>query len=1067
MASGKSADGTIPSLGNLPVLPRDYPLFDWNDWPDARAALTSGTATNQFPKEAWNAIVDALADALEEAGVGWQDPYNVDDSKILTPFGKFTASSVNVVRGHIDLITDFPWPWEVDPNFRGYIGTKYFVGTRIEYDEEGGIAKIKQGNEVYPEYILELARRINLLIELLRGTLDTPAMDTTHKAQTLLRSSGAMSGSGVNFGKHHLAKTNVGKLYIFGFSGEGFSASTRSFSASNFEMQKVRGDGISKSVPIKTNISATGRVARDELVVRAAAQYLANTIQAASMEYILRIPFDASYLGASISSASINKNNTKLVVPQNISTLNHDVVITAQKDLKSIDAKNNSVTNAQLSILPIRPRFVVTEEKSRTIADLVISITRITRLLMDAEMLLRGYAIAEKKIPDSIIMQWAGDAVQMQAMAELEKIAAYLLSTESSIYGTASGTSGMFDPRYGFGFDRWVLNAGGKIELPADHYGLSIFGTPFKSGSRVMLPNNRALWGLAGFLRTVRPKNEPPTKRLLRLGKTEISKVSPRLQPPEQVHLWDTGVTYVTANARYLTPTKRRLRSLLLNLTKASATAQYPELVKLKELALLIAKSSPRLAIPENDLLKAYMRLMVKTSIALQAPVNIFQNGFINLYGKTDPALQEPHLQLLFAEDSSSNGSGAKLQSPTDRLLTLGGNEAHKSCPAKEAPVSFGLLHDAKEKHTASANRTVPWATNLTVISNANILAATEMQEPLAVALRTVSELGGYAAAVEIMRIYLRGLAEMQLSGEADAKCKNPDAYLMEVAEEMLSVANASALTRLPVPASGKAIILLSAYIQALLQVAQRLKMQTAMQIQMCSSGVTDIPWDGNIGKVTLKVDADAGGSIITIVTGYGKIVLEYPELFAFADIAKTVHGAGQTIILDITAKLGGKSARYAITLMHGFIPEIYVYAGGNAEVVRRINAFASVEDIDVICGGGKAKTNSTRATGAIEFAATCGGSVRYGDGSWANPEVRGTDLYITHAQQAWSDDSKLYVDLDVFFDPIRNESDLYIRSVDYAWTDRDNINIDTAFFLEPVREGSNLYIRQDIFGGE
>ena len=65
MASGKSAGGTIPSLGNLPVLPRDYPLFDWTasngsaTAAQTRKAYTAASEQGQcadFSRYVWNDI---------------------------------------------------------------------------------------------------------------------------------------------------------------------------------------------------------------------------------------------------------------------------------------------------------------------------------------------------------------------------------------------------------------------------------------------------------------------------------------------------------------------------------------------------------------------------------------------------------------------------------------------------------------------------------------------------------------------------------------------------------------------------------------------------------------------------------------------------------------------------------------------------------------------------------------------------------------------------------------------------------------------------------------------------
>lgn len=169
-----SADGR---LLDIPVLDSTFPLFDWEDWPDSESALVSGGQTAAFEKEAWNAIVDTLADALESAGISWSTTYTTaEEAKITEEYGDLYAKAFNSLRHNIDRPASLGWAWAQRLSFRGHVGREDFRGV----DQYGTSA-----DDVYPEYIRELVRKLNLLIEIMRGTADTA--EARHQAlfQTL------------------------------------------------------------------------------------------------------------------------------------------------------------------------------------------------------------------------------------------------------------------------------------------------------------------------------------------------------------------------------------------------------------------------------------------------------------------------------------------------------------------------------------------------------------------------------------------------------------------------------------------------------------------------------------------------------------------------------------------------------------------------------------------------------------------------------------------------------------------------------------------------------------------
>lgn len=148
-------------LIRTPLLYANYPLFDWDDWPDSYDALVSGGLTSEFEKECWNDIVDTLYDALVEAGLEWDDKYTTrSGARITEVYGDLYADAFNSIRHNIERPAPFGFKWAYDPTFRGYTGRADFRGV----DAVGE----KSADDVYPEYFKELVRRLNLLIDILR-----------------------------------------------------------------------------------------------------------------------------------------------------------------------------------------------------------------------------------------------------------------------------------------------------------------------------------------------------------------------------------------------------------------------------------------------------------------------------------------------------------------------------------------------------------------------------------------------------------------------------------------------------------------------------------------------------------------------------------------------------------------------------------------------------------------------------------------------------------------------------------------------------------------------------------
>lgn len=158
-------------LTQIPVLPSDYPLFDWADWPDSRAALVKGGETRKFQRQCWNAMVDLFTGAMEEAELPMPEGISLELLRIPEDplYGPMTAARMNGMLKTIESCIYLwrQWRWDYDNTIRGFLNRRYF---RASYNSN--IVNIDP-DIVYPEYFLELAQTMNLVLELMRGTWPT------------------------------------------------------------------------------------------------------------------------------------------------------------------------------------------------------------------------------------------------------------------------------------------------------------------------------------------------------------------------------------------------------------------------------------------------------------------------------------------------------------------------------------------------------------------------------------------------------------------------------------------------------------------------------------------------------------------------------------------------------------------------------------------------------------------------------------------------------------------------------------------------------------------------------
>lgn len=156
-------------IDRIPILSEDYPLFDWDDHPLSYYALGEGELVSGFQKETWNAIIDKTLAALSAAGMSWDSKYTTaSGAKITEAYGPLSAKMFNSVRYNIDRPAPVGWGWAYNPALRGYVGREDFKG----YAEYG-----LNGDLFYAEYLLEMVRRLNLMLSIMKGTANLKEME--------------------------------------------------------------------------------------------------------------------------------------------------------------------------------------------------------------------------------------------------------------------------------------------------------------------------------------------------------------------------------------------------------------------------------------------------------------------------------------------------------------------------------------------------------------------------------------------------------------------------------------------------------------------------------------------------------------------------------------------------------------------------------------------------------------------------------------------------------------------------------------------------------------------------
>ena len=197
------------------LLPLDFPYFSWEEqignatYEELQSSfntLAHKGRTNLFRLVVWNDFVDLLYRALTESGYSWDNTYRTyEQTKMTLTSGELSSFRFNSVCKNIEQVCGDCWRWAVLPSFEGYLSRSKIIGASQVGEEKA--------DKVYSSYILEVVRKLNVLIAILKGEADfaefLPQARSKTTANTLLRSN---KSAPMQFKKSSLTNTIVTAL---------------------------------------------------------------------------------------------------------------------------------------------------------------------------------------------------------------------------------------------------------------------------------------------------------------------------------------------------------------------------------------------------------------------------------------------------------------------------------------------------------------------------------------------------------------------------------------------------------------------------------------------------------------------------------------------------------------------------------------------------------------------------------------------------------------------------------------------------------------------------------------
>ena len=144
-------------------LPTSFEAWDWtkdDDTIKAYYAISNKGYTSEFKASVWNALCTKLNQALNAMNLSWDNKYTTYSGALLSGYyPTLTAQIFNSVRHNIEVNVPTTWKWVFNRGYEGYVGRLDFRGNITTNNPD----------TLFGSYILEIARKLNLLISIFKN----------------------------------------------------------------------------------------------------------------------------------------------------------------------------------------------------------------------------------------------------------------------------------------------------------------------------------------------------------------------------------------------------------------------------------------------------------------------------------------------------------------------------------------------------------------------------------------------------------------------------------------------------------------------------------------------------------------------------------------------------------------------------------------------------------------------------------------------------------------------------------------------------------------------------------
>ena len=147
-------------------LSKDINTFDWHEDFIREAslkALEEKQMTYSFSTMVWNDIVNLVNQVVIAVGLEWDNIQGGFNYCHLSVFEPFMAKKFNGVVYNIKRLANALFRWEYDETYKGFLNRTYVKG----------LSTSAEPDILYGDYILEIVRKLNYTIMLLKGELNT------------------------------------------------------------------------------------------------------------------------------------------------------------------------------------------------------------------------------------------------------------------------------------------------------------------------------------------------------------------------------------------------------------------------------------------------------------------------------------------------------------------------------------------------------------------------------------------------------------------------------------------------------------------------------------------------------------------------------------------------------------------------------------------------------------------------------------------------------------------------------------------------------------------------------